>query len=163
MNLCKLIVAYTLGAAGCIAQSGSVYETYRYQNESTNSSHESIFNKPFQEFNYIKTHRGIEVYRTYKYKYGATNGSHGSVISKPFPEYIIVKDKIYQTYKYEEDSTNTSRGSIFNKPFEADIIQPSVAKIKDTIKINAIENKNILKKYDGPTYDGETFYEGGGE
>lgn len=151
------------------AQNGAVYETYKYQNGGTNSSHGSIFRKPFQEYNYIKTRRGIEVYETYKYQNGGTNSSHGSVISKPFPTYIIVGDRMYRTYTYKNGSTNSSHGSIFNKPFEGKIIDPTSSALKANIQQQINNYKYVSPKYsssstyNGPTYDGETFSEGSSE
>ena len=147
------------------AQQGSVYETYKSRNDSTNSSHGSIFPKAFQEYNYIKTPRGIEVYETYKNYSGNTNQSSGTIFSKPFPSYIIINDKIYRTYVNRPSSTNVSGGTIFTKPFEAKVIDPSVKNIRDIYSTsNSIINNDI--KYTksistGPTYDGETFSEGG--
>jgi len=163
----KLYTIYILIASMSIgfSQTGAVYETYRYRNGSTNSSDGSIFNRPFQEYNYLKTHRGIEVYETYKYRYasGDTNSSRGSVISKPFPTYIIVGDKMYRTYKYNSGSTNTSNGSIFNKPFEAKVIDPNLNSVKTTIQKQISNYKYVSPKYSGPTYDGEIFSEGSSE
>jgi hypothetical protein len=163
----KLYTIYILIASMSIgfSQTGAVYETYKYRDGSTNSSDGSIFNRPFQEYNYLKTHRGIEVYETYKYRYasGDTNSSRGSVISKPFPTYIIVGDKMYRTYKYNSGSTNTSNGSIFNKPFEAKVIDPNLNSVKTTIQKQISNYKYISTKYSGPTYDGETFSEGSSE
>lgn len=157
----KINLLYLLLASSCFSQDGSVYETYKYNNGSTNSSHGSIFNKPFQQYNYVKTQRGIEVYETYKYKSaGDTNASHGSVISKPFPEYVIVNDKIYRTYKYKNGSTNQSHGSVFNKPFEADVIDPNANKIKTVVQKQTTEYKQSAPRYSGPTYDGETYSAG---
>lgn len=157
----KINLLYLLLATSCFSQDGSVYETYKYNNGSTNSSHGSIFNKPFQQYNYVKTQRGIEVYETYKYKVaGDTNASHGSVISKPFPEYVIVNDKIYRTYKYKNGSTNQSHGSVFNKPFEADVIDPNANKIKTVVQKQTTEYKQTTSRYSGPTYDGETYSAG---
>lgn len=163
----KLYTIYILIASMGIgfSQTGAVYETYKYRDGSTNSSDGSIFNRPFQEYNYLKTHRGIEVYETYKYRYssGDTNSSRGSVISKPFPTYIIVGDKMYRTYKYNSGSTNTSNGSIFNKPFEAKVIDPNLNSVKTTIQKQISNYKYVSPKYNGPTYDGETFSEGSSE
>jgi hypothetical protein len=157
----KINLLYLLLASSCFSQDGTVYETYKYNNGSTNSSRGSVFNKPFQEYNYVKTSRGIEVYETYKYKYaGSTNASRSSVISKPFPEYVIVNDKIYRTYKYENGSTNQSHGSVFNKPFEADVIDPNANKIKTVVQRQSTEYKPTATKYNGPTYDGETYSSG---
>jgi len=160
-TICILIASMSIG----FSQTGAVYETYRYRDGSTNSSDGSIFNRPFQEYNYLKTHRGIEVYETYKYRYasGDTNSSRGSVISKPFPTYIIVGDKMYRTYKYNSGSTNTSNGSIFNKPFEAKVIDPNLNSVKTTIQKQISNYKYVSPKYSGPTYDGETFSEGSSE
>lgn len=160
----KTILIYLTLLSCCFSQDGSVYRTYKYENGSTNSSHDSVFNKPFQEYNYVKTPRGIEVYKTYEYKYsGDTNASRGSVISKPFPEYVIVNDRIYTTYKYQNGSTNQSNGSIFNKPFEADVIDSNASKIKTAIQTQQSSYKPSVSstKYRGPTYDGETFTSGG--
>lgn len=161
-TICILIASMNIG----FSQTGAVYETYKYRDGSTNSSDGSVFNRPFQEYNYLKTHRGIEVYETYKYRYasGDTNSSRGSVISKPFPSYIIIGDKMYRTYKYNSGSTNTSNGSIFNKPFEAKIIDPNLNSVKTAIQKQISNYKYVSPKYSsGPTYDGETFSEGSSE
>lgn len=101
------------------AQNGKIFDTYKSEIDSTNESHGTIFPKPFQSYNYIKTHRGIEVYETYKIKEYSTNESHGSIFSKPFPAYIIINNKIYSTYKNKDSYTNESYGTIFTKPFES--------------------------------------------
>jgi hypothetical protein len=163
-NKFYIIILSLICANSSFAQNGAVYETYKYQNGGTNSSHGSIFRKPFQEYNYIKTRRGIEVYETYKYQNGGTNSSHGSVISKPFPTYIIVGDKMYRTYTYKNGSTNSSHGSIFNKPFEGKIIDPTSSALKANIQQQINNYKYVSQKYSsGPTYDGETFSEGSSE
>jgi hypothetical protein len=163
-NKFYITILFLICASSGFAQNGAVYETYKYENGGTNSSHGSIFRKPFQEYNYIKTRRGIEVYETYKYQNGSTNSSHGSVISKPFPTYIIVGDKMYRTYTYNNGSTNSSHGSIFNKPFEGKVIDPTASSLKANIQQQINTYKYASPKYSsGPTYDGETFSEGSAE
>lgn len=139
-------------------QSGVVYETYKTKNGSTNESDGTIFNKPFQEYNYIKTYRGIEVYETYRTKNGSTNESHGTIFSKPFPKYIIIGNKMYRTYKTDSNSTNQSNGTIFTQPFESKDIE--ITSLKENIK-SQVQTTSI--KYNGPTYDGETYNSGDGE
>ena len=147
----------------CFSQQGAVYETYKSQNGSTNSSHGSIFPKPFQEYNYIKTSRGIEVYETYKNYSGNTNQSQGTIFSKPFPTYIIVNNKMYRTYVNRTGSTNSSNGTIFTEPFEAKVINPSSESLKANIQQQVNNYEYVSPKYSGPTYDGETFSEGSSE
>jgi hypothetical protein len=186
MNKLKLISILFLISTkiSLLAQQGAVYETYKYNHYNTNQSPGSIFQKPFQEYNYIKTSRGIEVYATYKYNHSNTNQSVGSIFSRPFPEYYIVNDKIYSTYKYKDDSTNGSHGSIFNRPFEEKAINPTASSIKATIlqkeeSTKIVSNtktyqvkanystystyKSVAQKYNGPTYDGTTYSDGGSE
>lgn len=160
----KLYILILLaGSNVCFSQQGAVYETYKSQNGSTNSSHGTIFPKPFQEYNYIKTSRGIEVYETYKNNTGSTNQSQGTIFSKPFPTYIIVNNKMYRTYVNHNGSTNSSHGSIFNEPFEAKIIDPTLNSLKSTVQKQINNYKYVSPKYNGPTYDGETFSEGSTE
>jgi hypothetical protein len=182
----KLIIGlFVMSIEFCsFAQQGVVYDTYKYNHSNTNQSPGSIFQKPFQEYNYIKTSRGIEVYATYKYNYDNTNQSVGSIFSKPFPEYYIVNNKIYSTYKYKDGSTNESHGSIFNRPFEEKNINSTASAIKATIlqkeeptkiapntKVYQVKTnystystyKPVTQKYNGPTYDGTTYSDGGSE
>jgi len=184
MNKSKLIIALLISSIefSLFAQQGAVYETYKYNHYNTNQSPGSIFQKPFQEYNYIKTSRGIEVYATYKYNHYDTNQSVGSIFSKPFPEYYIVNDKIYSTYKYNDGSTNGSHGSIFNRPFEEKAINPTASSIKTTIlqkervTVTSVNTKiyqtktnystystykPVVQKISGPTYDGTTYSDGG--
>lgn len=183
MNKSKLIIGLLITSVkfSLFAQQGAVYDTYKYNHYNTNQSPGSIFQKPFQEYNYIKTSKGIEVYATYKYNHYTTNQSAGSIFSKPFPEYYIVNDKIYSTYKYNDGSTNGSRGSVFNRPFEEKNINPTASSIKAVILQKEQSNSTALKtkpyqvkttystystykpvaqKYNGPTYDGTTYSEG---
>lgn len=152
----KYIIILLLIANTTFAQSGKVYETYKTISDGTNESNGTIFNKPFQQFNYVKTSRGIEVYETYKTIGDSTNQSRGTIFSKPFPEYIIIKDKMYKTYKTSIDNTNESHGTIFTKPFESKNIQ--VNNLKENIKA-----QTSYSTYKGPTYDGETYNSGDGE
>ena len=156
----KYIILLSLICNLGIAQSGKVYETYKTTGGGTNQSDGTIFTKPFQEYNYIKTHRGIEVYSTYKTRGNGTNESHGTIFSKPFPEYIIIGDKMYKTYKTESRGTNESRGTIFTRPFESKDIQAD--KIKYVVQTQAV-SRSSFKKDNGPTYDGETYSSGDGE
>ena len=156
----RYIILLSLITNWCFAQSGTVYETYKTTGGGTNESHGTIFTKPFQEYNYIKTHRGIEVYATYKTRAGGTNESHGTIFSKPFPDYIIIGDKMYRTYKTKTGNTNESRGTIFTQPFESKDI--NATDIKYNIKAQVVSQDSI-KKDNGPTYDGETYSSGDGE
>lgn len=157
----KYIILLSLLANFAIAQSGSVYETYKTRDGSTNESNGTIFNKPFQEFNYIKTARGIEVYQTYKTGGGnGTNQSHGTIFSKPFPEYYIIGNNVYKTYKTDYKNTNQSRGTIFAQPFQSKNIEADA--LKDNIKTQ-VKIQNNYSKNNGPTYDGETYNSGDGE
>jgi hypothetical protein len=144
-----------------MAQSGAVYETYKTKSGNTNESDGTIFNKPFQEFNYIKTKRGIEVYQTYKNASGnGTNQSYGTIFSKPFPEYYIIGNNIYKTYKTDYKSTNESNGTMFSKPFQSKEIKAQA--LKENIKIQ-VKTQTSYSKNNGPTYDGETYNSGGEE
>jgi len=142
--LCTITLAYS--------QDGRVFDTYYTHNDSTNESHQTIFPKPFQSFNYIKTQRGIEVYETYKIKSYSTNESKGTIFSKPFPTFIIIDNKMYATYKNKDDSTNQSHGTIFTKPFESKQIVNITNKSKSQVfikTINEYSRKDSLPKYDG--------------
>lgn len=106
---------------GGYCQNGSVYETYKQPNWQGDSNASTIFPKTFQEFNYIKTSRGIEVYKTYVHTNPYTFSTNryyqaqGTIFSKPLPDFIIKNNgTIYRTYSY-----GTNRGSIFAKPFES--------------------------------------------
>jgi len=152
----KYIILLSFIASFVSAQSGSVYETYKTRGGGTNQSDGTIFNKPFQEYNYIKTARGIEVYQTYKTKsVNGTNQSNGTMFSKPFPEYYIVNNKIYRTYKTDYKSTNQSRGTIFAQPFEAKNIDPNVntEALKENIETQ-VRTQRIRTGQDYPKYDG---------
>ena len=48
-----------------MSQNGTVYETYKTAPYNGNGSSETIFSKPFPQYNYRKTYRGIEVYENY--------------------------------------------------------------------------------------------------
>ena len=109
------------------AQNGSVYETYKQPDWQGDSNSSTIFTKTFQEFNYIKSSRGIEVYKTYLHTNTYTFStnkyyqSQGTIFSKPLPDFIIKNNgTIYRTYSY-----GTNRGSIFTKPFESKRITKS--------------------------------------
>ena len=152
----KYIILLSFIANFAAAQSGAVYETYKTTGGGTNQSDGTIFNKPFQEYNYVKTARGIEVYQTYKTKSGnGTNQSNGTIFSKPFPEYYIINNKIYRTYKTDYKSTNQSSGTIFAQPFEAKNIDPSVntKALKENIQTQ-VRTQQIRTGQDYPKYDG---------
>ena len=157
----KYIILLFLLTNLSMAQSGAVYETYKTKSGNTNESDGTIFNKPFQEFNYIKTKRGIEVYQTYKNASGnGTNQSYGTIFSKPFPEYYIIGNNIYKTYKTDYKSTNESNGTMFSKPFQSKEIKAQA--LKENIKIQ-VKTQTSYSKNNGPTYDGETYNSGGEE
>ena len=157
----KYIILLSLLTNLAIAQSGAVYETYKTRGGGTNQSDGTIFNKPFQEYNYVKTARGIEVYQTYKTGGGnGTNQSHGTIFNKPFPEYYIVGNNIYRTYKTDYKSTNQSHGTIFAQPFQSKEIKANA--LKDNVKTQ-VKTQNSYSKNNGPTYDGETYNSGDGE
>jgi hypothetical protein len=152
----KYIILLSFIANFVAAQSGAVYETYKTTGGGTNQSDGTIFNKPFQEYNYIRTARGIEVYQTYKTKSGnGTNQSNGTIFSKPFPEYYIINNKIYRTYKTDYKSTNQSHGTIFAQPFEAKNIDPNVDTkvLKENIQTQ-VRTQQIRTEQDYPKYDG---------
>lgn len=132
----KLFLLLIITCMSSYSQNGRVFDTYYSGGDSTNESHQTIFTKPFQSYNYIKTHRGIEVYETYKNKSYSTNESHGTIFSKPFPKYIIIEDKMYETYNTKNLSTNESHGTIFTKPFQS----------KNILNKTNSENKNISVK-----------------
>jgi hypothetical protein len=151
-----IFISILLLNANLYSQSGQIYETYKTKVDSTDESHGTIFPKPFQTFNYIKTHRGIELYETYKTTTGSTNESKGTIFSKPFPKYIIIENKIYETYNNKSYKTNESHGTIFTKPFESSQILEDVdiskfkTKNKEDIKITyQVKFKETLPKYNG--------------
>lgn len=148
----KYILFLFIISSNLFAQNGRVFDTYKSEIDSTNESHGTIFPKPFQSYNYIKTHRGIEVYETYKNKSYSTNESHGTIFSKPFPKYIIIGDKMYETYNIKTGSTNQSHGTIFTKPFESKQIF-NIKNQKNQEKpvkiIYEIKYKEPLPKYNG--------------
>ena len=147
----KLFLILIFSSITAYAQNGRVFDPSYSDGGSTNDSHPTIFPKPFQSYNYIKTHRGIEVYETYKDKSYSTNESRGTIFSKPFPKYIIIGDKMYETYR-TKNSTNESNGTIFTKPFESkDIFNTSGASNKNIkVKITyEVKYKEPLPKYNG--------------
>jgi hypothetical protein len=127
-----IVILIKLFIVGGYCQSGSVYETYKQPNWQGDSNASTIFPKTFQEFNYIKTSRGIEVYKTYSHTnpYTYTTNRYyqaqSTIFSKPLPDFIIKNNgTIYKTYSY-----GTNRGSIFTKPFESKrITKPTRADI----------------------------------
>ena len=148
----KLFLLLIITCMSSYSQSGRVFDTYYSGGDSTNESHQTIFTKPFQSYNYIKTHRGIEVYETYKNRSFDTNESRGTIFSKPFPKYIIINDKVYETYKTKNSSTNESRGTIFTKPFESKQIfnKTNIARTSLSTKITyEIKYKEPLPRYNG--------------
>ena len=148
----KLILILIFCSVTAYSQNGRVFDTYYTHDDSTNESHQTIFPKPFQSYNYIKTHRGIEVYETYKTKNYSTNESKGTIFSKPFPTYIIIDDKMYSTYKNQNGSTNESHGTIFTKPFESKQIfnLTDKSKNKNQIKVTyEVKYKEPLPRYNG--------------
>lgn len=149
----KKFILYILLINSVYSQNGRVFDTYKTDSDSTDQSHGTIFTKPFQEYNYLKTQRGIEVYRTYKLKSDSTDQSHGTIFSKPFPEFIVINDKIYRTYKTKLDSTNQSHGTIFTKPFQS----KEIINIAPKYKLRYETNKVLRTKYQErlPTYDGQ--------
>lgn len=150
----KYLILLILLPYSCFSQNGKVYDTYKTSGSSTNESHGSIFPKPFQEYNYIKTHRGIEVYETYKSKSYNTNESKGTIFSKPFPKYIIINDKMYETYKTRSNSTNESRGTIFTKPFESKQIFNKSNTINNSL--HRIVYQQVMNNEPLPKYNGES-------
>lgn len=160
MNIKILVMTALIPCVG-YCQEGSVYRTYKYNNGSTNSSHGSIFNKPFEDYKYRTTTRGIEVYKTYN------DGTNNTMFSKPFPDFIIKDNgKIYKTYTHGTNQT------IFTKPFEdAGIavrdVKTGILNQKKTydyskIKYNNTEssaniryNGESFNSSDNPTYNGE--------
>lgn len=157
----KLLVITLLLPCVSYCQEGSVYRTYKYENGSTNSSHGSIFNKPFEDYKYRTTTRGIEVYKTYN------DGTNNTMFAKAFPDFIIKENgKIYKTYTHGTNQT------IFTKPFEdagiaaKDIktgtlyqkktYENSRAKYSDTeSSANIRYNGESFNSSDNPTYNGE--------
>lgn len=151
----KQFILYILLINSAYSQNGRIFETYKTDSDSTDQSHGTIFTKPFQEYNYIKTHRGIELYRTYKTKLDSTNQSDGTVFSTPFPEFIIINDKVYRTYKTKLDSTNQSHGTVFTKPFESkQIFNKTTTTTTTKTSLNTkivyqFKYKEALPKYNG--------------
>lgn len=87
----------------------------------------SIFNRPIEEFKYVKTSRGVEIYETYR---NPTNGNiNQTIFPKSMPVGIIKNDKINGRPVIYRNYTN----SIFNKPIQSMTVVPA----------------------DLPTYDGE--------
>lgn len=157
-----ILISILILSVNAYSQSGQIYETYKTKVDSTDESRGTIFPKPFQTFNYIKTHRGIELYETYKTTTDSTNESKGTIFSKPFPKYIIIENKIYETYNTKSYETNQSRGTIFTKPFESSQILEDIdiSKIKTNnkkeVKITyQVKFKEALPKYNG---EGEITY-----
>lgn len=147
----KFLLFLILFCLNSFAQNGKVYENYKIKSLSTNESSGSIFSKPFQEYNYIKTSRGIEVFETYKSESYNTNESKGTIFSKPFPKFIIINDKVYETYNTKTLSTNESKNTIFLKPFESKQIlniEPKSKYIKQK-NINTVNLNSHLPKYNG--------------
>ena len=104
----KYIILLSLLTNFAIAQSGAVYETYKTTGGSTNESHGTIFNKPFQEYNYIKTARGIEVYQTYKTGGGnGTNQSRGTIFAQPFQSKEIKAQSLKENIKTQVKTQNS--------------------------------------------------------
>lgn len=147
------IITLLLLISNTYAQDGRVFDTYKTKDGSTNQSDGTIFPKPFQSYNYIKTHRGIEVYETYKTRSYSTNESSGTLFSKPFPRYIIIDNKMYETYKTKSNSTNESNGTLFTKPFES----KQIFNIKDKgeLKQNSKVSYEVKYKESLPRYSGE--------
>ena len=147
------IILLLLLISNIYSQDGRVFDTYKTRDGSTNQSDGTIFPKPFQSYNYIKTHRGIEVYETYKTRSYSTNESRGTIFSKPFPEYIIIDNKMYKTYKTKSNSTNNSNGTLFTKPFESK--QIFNIKDKSELKQNSKVTYEVEYKEPLPRYNGE--------
>lgn len=90
-------------------RSSSVYLNY------TNS----IFNRPIEDFKYIKTPRGIEIYETYKHP---TNGNiNQTIFPKTMPVAVIKSDKLTGRPVIYRNYTN----SIFNKPIQSLTVVPA--------------------------------------
>lgn len=121
----KLLLIFLIGLNFSLnAQQGSIYETYKQPNYQGDTNASTIFPKAFQEYNYIKTSRGIEVYRTYKHTNVYTSSTNryyqsgSTIFSVSEPEFILKNDgSVYRTYKY-----GTNKSSIFSKPFQDKII-----------------------------------------
>jgi len=120
----KIIILSSFFAFNLFGQTGSLYETYKQPNYQGDSNSSTIFPKAFQEYNYIKTSRGIEVYRTYRHTNIYTTSSNryyqagATIFSRPEPEFIIKNDgSVYRTYR-----SGTNSLTIFNKPFQDKII-----------------------------------------
>lgn len=127
MNI-KYIICLLL-ANSCYSQSlstgtGSLFETYKTTLGGVTNS--SVFRRTFQEFNYRKSHRGIEVYETYHSKnYYNSTMLQKSIFSKPMPSFIINKNgEVYETYRYKVETQpyNSFNNSIFQKTGQRFII-----------------------------------------
>ena len=124
------IIIYSLlliVASNGFCQTGGVYETYKQPNWQGDSNSSTIFQKPFQEYNYRKSSRGIEVYKTYFHTNVFTVSTNiylqsgQTIFSRSEPDFIIKNNgQIYKTYSY-----STNRGSIFTKPFQSKSIDTS--------------------------------------
>jgi hypothetical protein len=152
-----IIISILILNVNLYSQSGQIYETYKTKVDSTDESNGTVFPKPFQTFNYIKTHRGIELYETYKTRTGSTDESKGTIFSKPFPKYIIINNKVYRTYNTATSKTNGENGTIFTKPFEASQILENVPipSLKDDNKKEIKISYEIKYKQPLPRYSGE--------
>jgi len=121
----KFLLIFLIGLrCTLIAQQGSIYETYKQPNYQGDTDASTIFPKAFQEYNYIKTSRGIEVYRTYKHTNVYTFSTNkyyqsgSTIFSVSEPEFILRNDgSVYRTYK-----SGTNKSSIFSKPFQTKIL-----------------------------------------
>ena len=153
MKQISIILFFTMNCYSQVLNSGagSAYQTYKTTLGGVTNS--SIFTRPFQEYNYVKTHRGIEVYNTYNSKnYYNSTMLHKSIFSKPMPDFILHNNgNIYETYKYEigTQPLPTKVGSVFQKPSQKVTIIEKNNSIKTTMEQISKE------KISGLTYDPE--------
>jgi len=91
------------------ARSSSVYLNYS----------NSIFNRPIEDFKYVKTSRGVEIYETYRHP---TNGyTNQTIFPKAMPVGVIKNDKFNGRPVIYKNYTN----SIYNKAIQSFTVIPA--------------------------------------
>jgi hypothetical protein len=91
------------------SKSSSVYMNYS----------NSIFNRPIEDFKYIKTSRGIEIYETYKHP--TNQNLNPTIFPKSMPIAVIKNDKFNGRPVIYRNYTN----SIFNKAIQSSTVIPA--------------------------------------
>lgn len=137
------LIASTLEAQSLSSGTGSVFQTYKTTLGGVTNS--SVFKKAFQDYNYIKSSRGIEVYETYASVNSANYNTRDnrSIFSKPEPSFIIRNNReIYRTYKSINDSTTNS--SIFAGPMPVGVIEDkNINKFQKMYTVNNVKPKGL--------------------